>query len=61
MVVDVRRISYASSPPSPFVVSHNFLASLKIETPNKHNLVLYVIDEMKKLVEFVPPKAPYLV
>ncbi|KAL6276681.1 hypothetical protein ACE6H2_020282 [Prunus campanulata] len=30
-------------------------------TPNKHNLVLYVIDGMKKLVEFVPPKAPYLV
>ncbi|KAL6289747.1 hypothetical protein ACE6H2_007257 [Prunus campanulata] len=51
MVADVRIISYASTPPSPSVVSHNFLAALKIETPNKHNL----------LVEFVPPKAPYLV
>ncbi|VVA33107.1 Hypothetical predicted protein [Prunus dulcis] len=61
MVVDVRIISYASTPPSPSIVSHYFLSALKIETPNKHNLVLYVIDEMKKLVEFVPPKAPYMV
>lgn len=61
MVVNVRIIPYASTHPSHSIVSHYFLAALKIETPNKQNLVLYVIDEMKKLVEFVPPKAPYMV